>query len=319
MMMTFAGSSTIFVDGFVPSSSQRIGGETAGSSSSSTTTTSTMSDGGRFVFEGNQGARIGSTTTTTTTRLSKTVLQSSLLASAGVALDAFWRNFPYAAAAIVCGIKASGADYVAQRRQKMKKRQEEGQPYDDDDDKEKKIEELELGIQIDDVDKVGVSNDVGSSMNVVQKVKKEKIKNNKFDIQRNLAYIMYGSLYQGMSQEYIYNHLYPLFFGIGTDITTVLVKVGFDLFVQTTLLTLPIAYMTKAVIYQYSFREAWKRYFDDVKNHGLLTKYFSLWGPVQCMTFSIIPEHFRVTFIAFVSFFWLIILSTIASRTDKTK
>jgi hypothetical protein len=27
-----------------------------------------------------------------------------------------------------------------------------------------------------------------------------------------------------------------------------------------------------------------------------------------------VPEHFRVTFIAAVSFFWLIILSTIASK-----
>ena len=65
-------------------------------------------------------------------------------------------------------------------------------------------------------------------------------------------------------------------------------------------------------------------YMEDIRKHGLLTKYryFVLWGPVQCsmfnaqcITFSIIPEHFRVTFIAMVSFFWLIILSTIASRT----
>lgn len=39
-----------------------------------------------------------------------------------------------------------------------------------------------------------------------------------------------------------------------------------------------------------------------------------LWGPVQRLTFSIVPDHLRITFIAAVSFFWLIILSTILGR-----
>lgn len=107
-------------------------------------------------------------------------------------------------------------------------------------------------------------------------------------------------------------------FGTGTTVTVVLSKVLFDLCVQTTLVTLPIAYFTKALIYKYSPREALRRYWDDIRNHGLLKKYFLLWGPVQCITFSIVPEHYRVTFIACVSFFWLIILSTIATKSRKS-
>lgn len=122
-----------------------------------------------------------------------------------------------------------------------------------------------------------------------------------------------------MAQEFVYNHLYPKWFGYGTSPVVVLTKVLFDLLIQTTLVTLPIAYLTKAVIYRYSFREAMRRYVDDIVRHGLLTKYFFLWGPVQCLTFSIVPEHLRVTFIALVSFFWLIVLSTIASRTPDTE
>ena len=95
-------------------------------------------------------------------------------------------------------------------------------------------------------------------------------------------------------------------------------KVAFNLFVQTTLVTLPIAYMTKSLIYRYSVQEAFRRYVDDIKNHGLLKKYFILWGPVQCMTFSIVPEHYRITFIAVVSFFWMIILSSIISKNKHT-
>jgi hypothetical protein len=71
-----------------------------------------------------------------------------------------------------------------------------------------------------------------------------------------------------------------------------------------------------SLIYRYGPGEALRRYFDDIKNHGLLKKYVTLWGPVQCLTFSVIPEHFRVSFIAVVSFFWLIILSSITSKAD---
>jgi hypothetical protein len=100
-----------------------------------------------------------------------------------------------------------------------------------------------------------------------------------------VAYLIYGALYQGMAQELIYNHAYPAIFGTGTDIVTVLSKVLFDLLIQTTLVTLPIAYISKAMIFRYGLQEAFLRYMDDIKNHGLLTKYFMLWGPVQCLTF----------------------------------
>jgi protein Mpv17 len=213
---------------------------------------------------------------------SPTQLHSVMVSSAVAALDAFWKTQPYLAAGLTCGIKASAADIVAQKRQ-FKLRDEKQQKQQDDDD-ERSIDTETAGQET--------------------------------DYQRNLAYLLYGVIYQGIAQEFVYNHLYPAWFGTGTSVGVVATKVLFDLLVQTTLVTLPIAYLTKALIYRHSFREALRRYFDDIYNHGLLKKYVLLWGPVQCLTFSIVPEHLRVTFIAFVSFFWLIILSTIASRTS---
>ncbi|CAM9700286.1 unnamed protein product, partial [Heterosigma akashiwo] len=134
----------------------------------------------------------------------------------------------------------------------------------------------------------------------------------KLDIKRNLAFIFYGSMYQGICQEYIYNHLYPLWFGHGTNWQVVLTKVSFDCLIQTTVITLPVAYLVKATIYRHSFRKAMTLYVIDVKKRGLLKKYFSLWAPVNCLTFSVVPEHYRVTWIACVSFFWLMILSSIS-------
>lgn len=91
-------------------------------------------------------------------------------------------------------------------------------------------------------------------------------------------------------------------------------KVLFDMCIQAPCLTLPSAYLTKSIVYNYSFREAIRRYVDDVRNRGLMLKFWGLWAPVQCVTFSIIPQHWRITFVAFVSFFWLIILSSTSSK-----
>lgn len=140
----------------------------------------------------------------------------------------------------------------------------------------------------------------------------------KLDAARNVAFLLYGALYQGMAQEFIYNHLYPAWFGTESSVVVVLKKVFFDLLIQTTLVTLPVAYLTKAAIFRDSAKQGLTRYWQDITTNGLLTKYFLLWGPVQCITFSIIPEHLRVSFIAVVSFFWLIILSTVSARPNQT-
>lgn len=138
----------------------------------------------------------------------------------------------------------------------------------------------------------------------------------KFQVARNVAFLLYGALYQGVAQEYIYNDCYADWFGDTNAPIVVIKKVLFDLLVQTPLVTLPMAYLTKAVIFRHSFQEGLLRYKHDVVNHGLLTKYFKLWGPVQCLTFGVVPEHLRITFIATVSFFWLIIFSTVSGRAQ---
>ena len=123
----------------------------------------------------------------------------------------------------------------------------------------------------------------------------------------------------GVGQEYIYNTLYPIMFGTGGDPITVVKMVCFDLFVQTTFITLPIAYYFKSIIFGTSFVQSTKQYLSDVRHQGLLTKYFMLWGPVQALTFGVIPHHFRITFIAMVSFFWVIILSSISGRQQSSE
>ena len=58
----------------------------------------------------------------------------------------------------------------------------------------------------------------------------------KFDAKRNIAFTVYGAVYQGMAQEFIYNHMYAVWFGVGTNVKTVLSKVLFDLLIQVSTL-----------------------------------------------------------------------------------
>jgi protein Mpv17 len=205
-------------------------------------------------------------------------------------LDTFWQTSPYAAAALVCGIKGSAADFVAQIKERNEQQQQNQQQQQ---------QEKDGAIR-----------------------KKNKKKFSIFPIsanwQRNLSFSLYGSAYQGITQEYIYNHLYPIWFGTGTGFTTVMTKVIFSLLVQTTLLTLPTLYITKAILMEHmSLRDAMRQYISDVRHKKLLQKFYALWGPVLTLTFSVIPKQYRVTFIAIVSFFWLIILSNISSSGGR--
>jgi protein Mpv17 len=132
---------------------------------------------------------------------------------------------------------------------------------------------------------------------------------------RTLAFLLYGGLYQGCVQYFIFNECFPRWFGSGEDVWTVATKVLFDLFALTPFLCLPFAYLFKAFAFRYSPAEGISRYLEDAKR-DLLVKYWIFWGPTQCITFGVMPAQWRIPFIAAMSFFWLITLSTISSRGD---
>jgi len=209
--------------------------------------------------------------TGTGTGRSETVLSVGALPMpfAFESVNTFFVQFPYVAAFTICGIKASAADFVAQRK------------------------------------------DARNS--IIQQEQKQS----RFEVRRNLAFLFYGGAYQGCCQEFLFNHIFPALFGESTAPLTVLSKVSFDMLVVSPFLCLPVAYIIKGAIYRQSFNEALRRYINDVKDKNLIFKYWSVWGPVQCLTFTIIPEHFRITFIAFISFFWSIILSSISGGSTN--
>lgn len=107
---------------------------------------------------------------------------------------------------------------------------------------------------------------------VQKKTIKEQTSAEHFEYKRNLAFLFYGGLYQGCVQEYIFNHMYPATFGVGTDFTTVIKIVLFDMLVISPFLCLPIVYIIKGAIYKNTFLFSLKHYLNDIMENGLLTK-----------------------------------------------
>ncbi|KAL7535531.1 hypothetical protein ACHAWF_005191 [Thalassiosira exigua] len=139
----------------------------------------------------------------------------------------------------------------------------------------------------------------------------------KFDVRRNLAMVLYSGLVLGMSVEVMYNRIFPLLFGSSTGIVRVMQMTLFDGFVNAPLLWLPPAYLAQALLYGYPKRQAIRKYATDVRENGLLMKYWSLWLPMSTINFLWVPKHFRVAFVACVSFFWMIILSLVANKGGR--
>lgn len=138
-----------------------------------------------------------------------------------------------------------------------------------------------------------------------------------FNPRRTLAFLCYGGLYQGCGQELIYNHLFSALFGSGTRARSVVAKVCFDMLVVQPFLSLPIAYLIKAPIFGHSVGDALGQYRTDVAEKGLLKTCWKVWAPTQVVSFAIVPAHLRITFMACVSFFWIILFSTISSSGSE--
>ena len=130
-----------------------------------------------------------------------------------------------------------------------------------------------------------------------------------FQLKRNLAFLLYGGLYQGLGFELIYNVWFQQWFG-----DSVAMKVFASLFILTPCVTLPLSYLFQALFSQDSFHNAMQQYKRDVTEKALLTKCWLVWIPLEVLCFSVVPPHYRISFMAVFSFFWMILFSSISSR-----
>lgn len=194
-------------------------------------------------------------------------------------LNSFYMSYPLLSAVTTCSVKGCLADYIAQRRNSA--------------------------------EEAGSDNDESSSA-------KAKSNKPKFSFRRNAAYILYGGGILGVFCDVMYNFVYPFLFGGMGGIINLVAVVVFDNMITAPLLWLPPVYFVKAILYGESLKSGIQKYWNDVKQNGLLTQYWKIWFPAQIVNFSLVPAHLRIAFMAGISFFWIILLSCISSNNKKT-
>ena len=163
---------------------------------------------------------------------------------------------------------------------------------------------------------------------------------NNFNVNRNIAFWLYGGLYQGMWLQFLYTVVYPMLFS--TSEHPLIYQVHTEIVVFGPFVTLPLAYIIRSIIDNNQSRsssdsttidekndglsssetttvfeqatQGIEKYIDHIMSQGLLWKYWLIWGPAQTINFTVVPPHLRVVFVAFVSFFWVYLLSMISSQ-----
>lgn len=243
----------------------------------------------------------------------------------------FYQNFPIQSAVITCGFKASVADTIAQVTPQIEENKNK--------DKEARASALEA------------SSVLPPTASIVSRLKHHKLKQNQiesinnnnnsidWEARRNLAYVLYGGIFIGLMSHIEYSCVFPLVFGNEKTVAITIAKVFFDNLLVAPLVWLPPAYFIKAWVYgapasasptsetdgvlsiqtsaKRIFQEGLDKYLVDIKDNDLLWKYWTIWFPAQSISFSVVPDHLRVAFMASISFFWFILFSSVSSKEDN--
>ena len=140
---------------------------------------------------------------------------------------------------------------------------------------------------------------------------------------RNAVFATFGFLYMGCFQYWLFNTIFFKFFP-GTSFTQTLKKVCCDSFIKAPFFYFPFFYLIRTFVHErekffqretvLSLKTTYKKNIS-----GDLKRFWSLWFPVNMITFGVMPIHLRLPFIASISFFWCICLSIIHGHYDHTE
>lgn len=235
----------------------------------------------------------------TTSRTSNGVLRYMTLEQ----VSDFYQNFPLQSAVLTCGVKASVADTIAQVKPQIEENNNNNKNFED------QHEEVQALL---------------TTNSVISEETPKKTNRIDWEARRNLAYVLYGGIFVGLMSHVEYSCVFPFLFGTEKTAAITTEKVFFDNLIAAPLMWLPPAYFIKAWVYGTDenkgiLSEGLEKYLVDVKENNLLGKYWAIWFPAQSVSFSFVPDHLRVAFMASISFFWFILFSTVSSQGDNAE
>eukprot|EP00420_Gonyaulax_spinifera_P014165 CAMPEP_0197916522 /NCGR_PEP_ID=MMETSP1439-20131203/82123_1 /TAXON_ID=66791 /ORGANISM="Gonyaulax spinifera, Strain CCMP409" /LENGTH=225 /DNA_ID=CAMNT_0043538551 /DNA_START=23 /DNA_END=700 /DNA_ORIENTATION=+ len=140
------------------------------------------------------------------------------------------------------------------------------------------------------------------------------------DVKRTAIYGGFGGWYCGWFQHFLYNIAYSKLFGRGKDWSTVCKKLLVDHFVHVPFFCMPLYFLWQESLLiplrhggtvprcdVGLLRDAGERWRADI--FEIMCAYWKLWTPAHLVTFGLVPEPLRITWVAGVSGIWLVIHS----------
>lgn len=132
----------------------------------------------------------------------------------------------------------------------------------------------------------------------------------KVDGRRLLAVALFSGCFTGCAYHFIFNVTFPRIFGLSKSLATVSMKALADASLIFPFLYMPIFYSFDEFFRHGTISSVPSRWFNDVSS--CLQEYAKIWPATMLCVFSVVPPDLRVSFIAGVSFMWLILLSVLS-------
>lgn len=141
------------------------------------------------------------------------------------------------------------------------------------------------------------------------------------DWRRNATFTAFGFMYLGGFQYFLYNKVFQrlchhLKYTHGQTVA-VGSKVFLDQALHHPFMYFPVFYSIKALAYnQPVYEYATTKYKNEIWD--TVRALWCVWVPAQVINFSVVPMHFRIPYVAGVSFLWTVILSVMQGIFDTS-
>lgn len=133
---------------------------------------------------------------------------------------------------------------------------------------------------------------------------------------RTLAVAIFSGAFCGCAYHWIFNVLYTRMYGTATSAGVVVAKTFTDGFVSFPFLYMPCFFVCDEIIRFGRYDSIFSRWQSEIPD--VMKDYFKIWPFANLLVFSVVPPALRTTFMASVSFCWLVMLSFITQRKSTT-
>mmetsp|Transcript_111919 Transcript_111919/g.239069 ORF Transcript_111919/g.239069 Transcript_111919/m.239069 type:complete len:267 (+) Transcript_111919:251-1051(+) len=132
----------------------------------------------------------------------------------------------------------------------------------------------------------------------------------KVDGRQVLAMGLFSGCFTGCAYHFIFNVAFSRIWGASKSLSTVLSKAATDGILVFPFLYMPTFYYFDELIRHGSLKAIPERWMTEIRS--CMRSYVNIWPATMLCVFTIVPVELRISFIASVSFTWLIILSVIS-------